>query len=394
MIGLWRGVLLCALLAQAGPAFAVEILKTSKQVNPKADAEGAIYESLLVEDVKGGVGAIWSKKIGGGSNPLPEQVFIRYLNAELAPATAPARIDGPVAGFDMEYVFLENAMALKGRSAALVGWLAQYAARNKDFVGRIVRKGAPKDDVFEFDDTSSTMLFTELVPLRDGRGLALFSSNFNTAVGRLIEPTGEIGPVTVDFSIPEGSYSRATALDEGFAGAFARFPESGFLELYVQIFDADGAKEGEPFVVIPKTNTLPPFTFFGPAKGKVGLFRYIQKEGGKGDVTMQLFSRAGKKLGRPKALLRNVLFQSNFAAAALPEGGFVMAVEDGEPVFGAPRQVLYVRFDAKLKRVGKVARTKLIDGLRRERIRLLGNGKVAASYTVKGRKLFVDLLQP
>lgn len=394
MIGFWRGMALCALLAQAGPAFAVDILKTSKQINPKSDVDDAIYESLLVEDVKGGVGVVWSKKVGAGHNPLPEQVFIRRLTAELAPATAPARIDGPVAGFDMEYVFLKGAMALKGPGASMVGWQAQYVGRNSDLVGRIVRKGVPKGDVIELDDTPSSMQFSELVPLRDGRGLALFTSEWSRAFGRLIEPTGEIGPVTVDFSIPNGSYSRATALDVGFAGAFARFPEPGFLELYVQVYDADGAKEGEPFVVVPKTNTLPPFAFFAPAKGKVGLLRFIERQGGKGDVTVQLFTRAGKKQGEPKVLVKNVLFQSNFATASLPAGGFLMAIEDGEPASGAPRRSLYVRFDAKLKRVGKVARTKLVDGLRRERVRLLGDGKVAASYSVKGRRLFVDLLQP
>ncbi|MDR4308658.1 hypothetical protein IHQ68_18715 [Chelatococcus sambhunathii] len=383
---LWAG------FAGIGAAGAVEIVGSTGQVNPKSDPDNTVFDSVLIEDAKGGFGVYWGKN-GGGRLPIVSQLLVRSYDAKLKPLTGPLRFDAPIDGVTPDFYFIRNGTPLD-KNRSLLAYEARAEGANHQFAGQYFKAGKPQKGPAHLEDTPFAVQGDGLLPLLDGRGLAYVTENLfgNGYRGRLVKRDGTLGPLDIDLSGDDGDgFHQAAALDEGFAAVRVRVEDSKF-QLLAQVYDKQGAPEGELF---PLTDFLDRFgtnRLIGLRSGKLLYMRFLD-DAGRGDITGQLFSRTGKKIGKTVALMKDVGFQQTISAIALDKG-LMIAASDGDPAFEGKKFVLYASFDDKLKRVGKIAKTKPAKFLVRGQIRLLSDGRVAASHVVDAKKLLVDILEP
>ncbi len=388
-----RAAGLCLGFAWSGAAGAVEIVDSTGQVNPKTDKDNTVFDDVLIEDAKGGFGVYWGRNSGGRA-PIVDQLLVRSYDAKLKPLTGPLRFDAPIDGVTPDFYFIRNGMQLD-KNRSLLAYEARATGVNNQFAGQFFKAGKPQKGPAHLEDTSSAVQGDGLSPLLDGRGLAYVTTGLfgNGFFGRLVETDGKLGPLDIDLSGQDGDgFHQAVPLDEGFGAVRVRIDDNNKFQLLLQVYDKDGAPEGALF---PLTGVLDRFgvnRVIGLRSGKILYMRFLD-ESGRGDITGQLFSRAGKKIGKTVVLLKDVGFQQTISAIALKKG-FMIAASDGDAAFEGKKFVTFGSFDEKLKRVGKIAKTKPAKFLVRGQIRLLADGRVAASHVVDAKKLFVDILEP
>lgn len=380
-----------ALLAAAAPApRAAELLDASRQINPKNDPADSILSWDLIPDDRNGFTVVWSKD-GADEDLEPEQLHARLVRSTLKPAGAPVRYDGKVGGATPDSVALFGSAMLGGGKLVSV-WEARFAGAPSQGLAQFFAGGKPagKPKSVENDDAVS-MLFAR--QLGDGRAVVpwIADGGASELSGRFVLANGKLGPANLTFTLgPDSFFPTLYALDEGLL-AVAYRETGGGKELAGQVYDAEGAREGESFTLAPPSAAFQQVSnVVGLASGDIALVTCRQDGAEPCDLKGQIFKRGGGKRGGTATLVKS-FGPAPVAVTALSGSDFLLTSVEG---VGAGTRIVFRRFDGKLKLVGPIARTRPRSGLRRGAVRLLANGRVAASYVVNGSALFVQLVKP
>lgn len=387
---------IAAALVLGGSAAAVELKGVTRQVNPASDAPYSVTAPVLVPDNEGGFGVFWGRDVDQ-SEPSPDQLFARFYDRKLKPAREAKRFDQPIGGDRAFYTVPVGGVRLGGGGMMAV-WSVLFpsttSTRPPGVLGRAFEGGKPSGETKTLDAEEAAAQPLPPLQLEDGRALVSWIRNdsLTERAGRFIKADGSLGPANIDLSRSNANFEELAALKTGFMAVFTE-PSADFTKqrVFVQVFDANGKREGVEFKLLPFMTPaeIGFLTVIGLSSGDFAVIRLRPADPGLADLQVQRFSRSGTARGEPATLAKDLPARP-LRVVALENDGFLIARQ--ETVAGGERMV-FTRYSGASKQVGPSAKTRATPQLQLWPLKRLANGLAAAAY-LDGGRIFVQTVKP
>lgn len=343
----------------------------------------------------GGFGAFWSENVGG-ADTLADRLQIRFFKPNRKPLGKTVRFDGKVAGRKPKSLIMQSGARL-GKEEHILVWQANFGDNDNEYVGQFLDNRVLKGEPVILDNVSAPIVARSPVYLRNGKVLASWYRNTSKSglqgFGRILTSSSQLGTAGKDLNVHEQFLSSTSSMKVGFIATY-RHTVGDQDAIGAQVFKANGGHEGE-FIELTKLIDQEEVGFFNVMGLSNGNFVFVHlrplvPNGDVGDMTAQIYSRGGEKIGPKKKIMKGVPMHG-IALTYLPNAHFIMVME--QTAAGGKRRIEYRTFNEALQQVGATAKTAAAVGLVRGGIRLLASNKIASAYRVENQ-VYLQIVEP